>query len=297
MLAAVARDAAGPGLAVWLVGGAVRDLLLGRPFRDLDLAIVGTSGEVAELAGRLAARPGWRLEASHGRFGTATLTAPGGYRVDLAATRTETYARPAALPIVAAGARLEADLGRRDFTIHALARRLEADGSLGPLVDPYGGRRDLADRVLRLLHPGSLADDPTRAFRAVRYAARLGFGLDRGFRAALRRAREEGAFDATSGDRLRRALEEALGEDDFGKATALLLRYELLDDICAGWGETLPRESPSRGKGRSEGAAAAGVASRWSRLLSGLSAPKRRDVADRLKFSRALRRSAGVPLR
>ncbi|HQR46516.1 MAG TPA: hypothetical protein PK598_10950, partial [Thermoanaerobaculia bacterium] len=175
MLAAVGRGAVEAGLTVHLVGGAVRDLLLGRASRDLDVAVEGPAGAVPELAGRLGARPGWRLEASPPRFGTATLAAPGGFRVDLAATRTETYARPGALPAVAAGAGLRGDLGRRDFTIPALAKEIGPDGSLGPLVDPLGGGRDLGRRILRLLHPGSLTDDPTRAFRAVKYAARLGF--------------------------------------------------------------------------------------------------------------------------
>ena len=147
----------------------------------------------------------------HVRFGTATLSAGDGLRVDLAATRSESYPSPASLPVVSAGTGIDEDLGRRDVTIHAMARRIRRDGSLGALRDPLGGGRDLEARTLRLLHDRSLVDDPTRAFRVVRYATRLGFGIDPRFGAQLRAAREAGAFAALSGDRLRRALEEVLG--------------------------------------------------------------------------------------
>ncbi len=297
MLAAAGRGAAASGLAAFLVGGAVRDLLLGRPSKDLDVALEGAAGEVAKLAARLASGPGWSLEASHPRFGTATLFGPGGFRVDLAATRTETYPRPAALPVVAGGAPILEDLGRRDFTIHAMARRIGPDGSLGPLLDPFRGQDDVVRRNVRLLHGRSLVDDPTRALRAVRYAVRLGFGVDGSFRAALALARREGAFRSLSGDRFRRALDEVLGEDDFGKATGLLLALRLLDDVCPGWGEDLEGNLRSKGGDTEVEAEARGVAKRWARLLSCLSPSRKKDVAKRLTFSRALRRAAGVPLR
>ncbi len=221
-----------------------------------------------------------------------------GLRVDLAATRTESYPRPASLPVVLPGAPIAEDLRRRDFTIHAMARPVAAGGSLGPLLDPFGGKEDVVRRVVRLLHARSLADDPTRAFRAVRYAARLGFRIEREFRPALRLARAEGAFQALTGDRLRRGLEEVLKENEIGRATELLLDLGLLDDICSGWGEGLQREISSKER-KKETAAEPSVrivASRWASLLRGLSPSKKGAVADRLKFPRALRRTAGVPL-
>jgi len=298
VLAAAGRLADASRLPLYLVGGAVRDLLLGRSSIDLDLAAEGPADGVLEFAGRLSALPGWRLGASHRRFGTATLAAPDGLRVDLAAARTETYARPGALPVVTGGAPILEDLGRRDFTIHAMARRIGADGSLGSLLDPFGGREDVLRRTIRLLHARSLVDDPTRAFRAVRYAVRLGFGVDRSFRAALGLARREGAFEALSGDRYRRALEELLGEDDFERVKSLLLRFELLEDVCPGWVEGLRREISRKGRQRTAGEEPSGhvLASRWSSLLSSLSPSEKSAVAERLKFSRALRRAVGVPL-
>jgi tRNA nucleotidyltransferase (CCA-adding enzyme) len=313
----VGRVAADAGLPVYIVGGAVRDLLLRRSPKDLDVAAEGPADRALHFSLSVSALPGWSLVATHRRFGTATLVAPDGLRVDVASSRTESYPRPGALPVVATGARILEDLRRRDFTIQAMARGLAADGALGPLLDPFDGRRDLGIRRLRLLHPRSLADDPTRALRAVAYAVRLGFGIDRSFRAALALARGASAFQAVSGDRLRRGLEQVLGEDDFEKAKALLARYELLDDICPGWGEGLQREISSKGgerkereegegKEREEGercferverAETVGVASRWTRLLFRLSPSKKKDVAERLKFSRALRRATGVPLR
>lgn len=309
------RLAGDAGLPVYIVGGAVRDLLLRRPLKDLDVAAEGPAESALHLSSSLAALPGWSLVAAHRRFGTATLRAPAGLRVDIASSRTESYPRAGSLPAVTTGAPIAEDLRRRDFTIHSMARRIGAEGALGPLLDPFDGKGDLEKRRLRLLHPRSLADDPTRAFRAVAYAVRLGFGIDRSFGKALASARRERAFHAVSGDRLRRGLEQVLGEGDFEKAKALLSRYGLLDDISPGWGEGLQREISSKGGEReegeerkegegmeegaetAEGAEAVGVVFRWALLLSGLSPSKKKDVAERLKFSRALRRSTGVPLR
>jgi tRNA nucleotidyltransferase/poly(A) polymerase len=146
------------GERAYLVGGAVRDLLLGAEHPDLDLAV---EGDAVELARRLGAEP-----VAHERFSTATVDLDG-VRVDLARTRAETYPHPGALPEVEP-APLERDLARRDFTVNAMA--LPLDGR-GQLVDPHGGRVDLRAGLLRVLHPGSFADDPTRALRAARYAA------------------------------------------------------------------------------------------------------------------------------
>ena len=215
----VTRLARDRGERVHLVGGAVRDLLLRRPVRDLDLVLEGDASQfAAALASRLAAK----AVVVHARFGTATLELPDGVRLDVAATRRESYAYPGALPTVSLGASLEEDLARRDFTIHAIA--LELSSRRRSLRDPFGGRADLARRRLRFLHPASPTDDPTRAFRAVRYANRLGFSLAPEARREVAAALAIGAFDAVSGDRLRRELELLLAEPRRAQAVNRILR-------------------------------------------------------------------------
>ena len=150
---------------VYLVGGAVRDLLLGRDRADIDLVI---EGDAAQLAARLGARV--RI---HNRFATASVELQGG-RIDIATARTELYREPGALPVVRPS-NLAEDLARRDFTINAMAILL---GSNPRLIDPQDGRSDLAAGLLRVLHPGSFSDDPSRALRAARYAARYEFSLE-----------------------------------------------------------------------------------------------------------------------
>jgi len=152
---------------LYLTGGAVRDLLIGADITDYDL--VAESG-VAELATGLA-----HDALIHERFGTAELVVDG-IRIDIATARRESYAHPGALPDVEPGG-IEEDMGRRDFTINAMAVRLDEPETL---IDPHGGEDDLRRGVLRVIHPGSFTDDPTRALRAARYSARFGFDLDHG---------------------------------------------------------------------------------------------------------------------
>jgi tRNA nucleotidyltransferase (CCA-adding enzyme) len=194
------------GLApAWLVGGAVRDLLLGAGTVDLDVAIEGDARSVARaLADRLG---GEAVE--HERFGTATVTA-GDLVVDLASTRRETYAEPGALPEVEA-APLDDDLARRDFSVNAMAGSLAAD-SLGELRDPHDGRADLGGGVIRVLHPRSFIDDPTRLLRAVRYESRFGFRMDDESERLAREAIAAGAPSTVSGARIRDELLDMLGE-------------------------------------------------------------------------------------
>jgi len=287
LLGPLSRAARTAGCEAYLVGGAVRDLLLHRPPADVDVALEGPVSVAAGFISALCAETGWCVEARHGRFGTATLRGPNGRRVDVAATREEHYPHPGALPVVKAGAPIARDLARRDFTIHAMAFRLSGPGIDGILLDPFGGEKDLERENLRLLHGGSLADDPTRVFRAVRYAARLGFGLDSGFASALRRGVESGAFERISGDRLRRALQEVLSEENRGVAVELLGRLGVLDVVVDGWGASLS------GAWDHPGASAGDEA--WGRLLEPADPALRARVASRLNFSRALQRAVGCP--
>jgi tRNA nucleotidyltransferase (CCA-adding enzyme) len=158
-----------PGPA-YVVGGAVRDLLLYRPGFDLDLVVVGDAEAYAQALGE---RLGGRV-VTHGHFGTAVVHFGDGRHLDVAMARTETYPAPGALPEVAPASSIEDDLARRDFTINAMAISLPDE----ELVDPFSGRSHLADRLVRVLHERSFVDDPTRIFRAAQYEGRLGFRMD-----------------------------------------------------------------------------------------------------------------------
>ena len=159
---------------VFAVGGLLRDRELGRPLRlPLDLDVV-VEGNGLELAGRLA----HELEAelvAHPRFLTSTLRLPDGLEIDIATARTESYPYPGALPVVQPGT-LRQDLWRRDFTINSLAAPITPHG-LGPLLDLTDGLADLRAGLVRVLHPGSFFDDPTRIFRAARFEQRFGFRI------------------------------------------------------------------------------------------------------------------------
>lgn len=287
LLGQVGGAARTAGRHAYLVGGAVRDLLLRRPTADVDIALEGTASEASSFVTVLCAEAGWSIEARHGRFGTATLHGPDGWRIDVAATREEHYPHPGALPVVRAGVPIARDLARRDFTIHAMAFRISDEGIEGALIDPSGGQRDLERQNLRLLHEGSLSDDPTRIFRAVRYAARLGFGLDPGFVVALRRAVEAGAFLRISGDRLRRAIQEVLSEENRGVAVELLGRLGVLNAVVEGWTVSLPVAGNLAGT--------SGPDEAWARLLAPAKPALRARIASRLNFSRALRRATECP--
>ena len=185
--------AATPG--AYLVGGAVRDLLRGAEPVDLDVVVEG----VGPLAAREAAsRLGGEVRA-HARFGTATVTAPD-VTFDVVSARAESYPAPGALPEVRAGT-LDDDLARRDFTVNAIAAALHAP-QLGEVREYPGAREDLEAGRLRVMHPGSFRDDPTRLLRLVRYAARLEFEPETRTDALARDAIAAGAMATVTGGRI-----------------------------------------------------------------------------------------------
>lgn len=192
-IAAVSRR---HGIPVHLVGGFVRDLLLGRENRDLDLVVEGDGLGFAAL---LAEELGGRVR-THPAFLTAVVVDPDGFHIDIATARSEFYRAPAALPEVQTSA-LRQDLFRRDFTINTLAIRL--GGETPELIDYFGGRHDLKEKTLRVLHSLSFIDDPTRVLRAVRLELRLGFHLSAETLRLVEVALGEGIFDQLSGSRLR----------------------------------------------------------------------------------------------
>lgn len=196
----LARLATRSRTAIYLVGGPVRDCLLGRRVIDWDVAVEGAA---IDLARALAAEAGGTLTI-HARFGTAKWRAPDRARsIDLATTRTETYARPGALPDVTRGT-LASDLIRRDFTVNAMALRLDGE-HFGELIDLHGGERDLQAGAVRVLHARSFIDDPTRLFRAARFEQRFNWQVAPDTLALMPAALP--VIDEVSGDRLRHEIE------------------------------------------------------------------------------------------
>jgi tRNA nucleotidyltransferase (CCA-adding enzyme) len=222
LLHALGQAADAAGAKLYAVGGIVRDAVLGIPVADIDLASETPAGD---LAPKLVAALGGQASAPT-PFATAKLTIDG-QAFDLATARTETYATPGTLPVVAAST-IAQDLGRRDFTINAMAISL-APGDFGALLDPHGGRADLDARKIRALHPASFADDPTRAFRAVRYATRLGFRIDR--RSTRWMRADASLIQQLSGTRIRHEIEHILGEPRAAAALAAAQRRGLLSHV------------------------------------------------------------------
>ena len=229
----VRQQAAEAGTPAYLAGGLVRDLLLGRPVTDMDFVVVPHRADepapAPKLARALARTHGGQVTV-HKAFGTATWQDPDGALLDFATARTETYAHPGALPTVAPATDIATDLRRRDFSINAMAVRVDGD-HLGELVDPYGGQTDLGAGVLRVLHPGSFQDDPTRMFRAVRYEQRLNFQMAGDTAGLIEGALLEMA--AISGERLRHELELAFRETNPPAVLARMARLGLLAAIHA----------------------------------------------------------------
>ena len=199
------------GVRPFLVGGPVRDLLLGRPVTDVDLTLEEGS---STLARALAKRIDGRVR-SHPQFLTYKVVAEGWPEIDIATARTEKYRAPGSLPAVSEG-RLNDDLLRRDFTVNAIAMDL-LDGTIH---DPAKGQRDITARVIRVLHDNSFVDDPTRILRAVRLASRLGFAIGPHTADLMRKAIASGALSSVSKERLWRELFLAMDERDSPKILA-----------------------------------------------------------------------------
>ncbi|MBU0607945.1 MAG: hypothetical protein KKI08_08650 [Armatimonadetes bacterium] len=254
-LAEIGRLAAEMRLPAYLVGGPVRDALLGRPSLDVDVCV---EGDAARLAERLAERLQGRLT-SHERFGTAVVESAG-WHVDVATARRETYPRPGALPVVEP-AGLEEDLRRRDFAYNAMALRLDRD--LGLLCDPLGGLDDLQAGRTRGLHERTFVDDPTRIIRAARYAVRFGFPLEPMTRGWLTEAVAGGALQTVTGQRIWSELSRLLAEATAPEAVALLATWRVLSSL--GLHETAVAEVGLLGEAQQ----ALGLTD-WDRAMAGL---------------------------
>jgi tRNA nucleotidyltransferase (CCA-adding enzyme) len=232
-------DMAAERADVELIGGAVRDLLLGREPRELDVVVGGEAVSFAQDAGLFADELGARLNAlsgggcaagtsEHERFGTALVAWEGG-RIDVATRRAESYAAPGALPDVRAGTE-EEDLARRDFTVNAIAVRLggRRAGELRAVPDALD---DLERGRLRVLHERSFGDDPTRLLRLARYAARLGFTVEEHTAELAAAAICARVLDTVSGARIGAELRLALGEADAVASLAAMSELGVLEAL------------------------------------------------------------------
>ena len=195
-------------LAVYLVGGIVRDVFLDHVRMDIDLMVVGDG---IRFAKRLAHEHQGCMT-PHSRFGTATVAFPDRTRLDIATARSEHYEMPAILPRVSPDT-LEADLARRDFSINAMAICLNTP-QRGMIIDPHNGRRDLENRTIRILHDRSFADDPTRLFRAVRFEQRLQFRMEDRTEQVYREAINAHWIDRLSARRLLEQVRQVCDEID-----------------------------------------------------------------------------------
>jgi tRNA nucleotidyltransferase (CCA-adding enzyme) len=282
LLSRIAEAAVALGLPVYVVGGLPRDLLLGHPSNDFDLVVEGHAGLLAD---RLAKQYGGKVTV-HARFGTAKWDLRDSQikiqerqwqrqSLDLISARSETYTHPAALPTVKPGL-IEDDLRRRDFSINAMAIRL--DGShLGELRDDLGGFEDLQAGIVRALHDGSFTDDPTRMYRAVRYEQRYGFRIADETLAVIPGGRE--LVGVLSPQRIRHELDLLLYEERAAHMLSRLAQLDLLKPIHA----SLYFDEPAQHRVAEASGHSAGVL-RWLLWLMVLTGDEIRSLNRRLHF-------------
>ncbi|MDQ7784254.1 MAG: CBS domain-containing protein [Desulfomonilaceae bacterium] len=195
------------GENAYLVGGAVRDLLLRIHNLDLDIVVEGNGIDFSrELAEQFT---GCRVR-SHEKFGTAVMLFQDGFKIDTATARHEYYSVPGALPTVETSS-IKRDLYRRDFTMNTLAVRLNPR-SFGQVIDFFGGSRDIKERTIRVLHNLAFVEDPTRIMRAARFSSRFGFAIGKHTLTLMKGAVRMNVFDKVEGKRLLNELIHALDE-------------------------------------------------------------------------------------
>ena len=207
------------GVDVYVVGGFVRDLLLNRPIEDVDVVV---EGDGIAFAKHYAGQNGCRVN-THQKFGTAVMVFPDGFKVDVASARLEYYVMPAALPIVEHSS-IKMDLARRDFTINTLAIALNP-GSYGILIDYFGAGRDLKDKTIRIIHNLSFVEDPTRVFRAIKFANRFGFNIGKVTSNLIKNALKIDTFKHLSGLRVLSELKQIFSEEDPVPALETMAEY------------------------------------------------------------------------
>ena len=214
---------------VYVVGGFVRDFLIGRENLDIDIVV---EGDAIDFAHQLAEAWGVQLQTHH-QFKTGTITRLDGLKLDFVSARNETYPSPGALPSVEYGTIAE-DLRRRDFSINALAMRLQPD-TFGKLVDCTEGLQDLRAGRIRVLHEQSFIDDPTRIFRAIRYEARYNFQIVEDDRKRILNAINQGVLNLISGQRIRNEIDHILSEAAAPQMIKRMDEFDLFGTIHPIW--------------------------------------------------------------
>jgi tRNA nucleotidyltransferase (CCA-adding enzyme) len=213
------------GYGAYAVGGFVRDLFLYRSDEDLDIVIEGNG---IDFAKKYAGMVGARIH-THEKFGTAVIIFPNGIKIDVASARLEYYKFPAALPVVEMSS-IKLDLYRRDFTINTLAIQLNPD-KFGTLIDFFTARKDIKEKIVRVLHNLSFVEDPTRVFRAIRFEQRFGFTIGKLTISLISNAINMDFFRGLSGKRVFNELRLILEEENPVAAIVRLNDFDLLKVI------------------------------------------------------------------
>ncbi len=221
LLAKIGKAGDDLGFSIYVVGGFVRDLLLYRKVDDIDLVV---EGDGISFAKRFSKLMGGRCNA-YSKFGTAVVILPDGFKIDVASARLEYYKFPAALPTVEMSS-IKLDLFRRDFTINTLAVSLNQE-SFGTLIDFFGAQRDLKDQTIRIIHNLSFVEDPTRVFRAIRFANRFDFTIGKLTSSLIKNAVKIDFFKNLSGLRVFSELKQILEEENPIPAVEHLKAYGL----------------------------------------------------------------------
>lgn len=229
ILSRISELADGEGIKIFLVGGFVRDLIMGRRSVDLDIAVEGDGIDFAEMVAPVVGG----TVSTFPKFRTAAVTIDGVIKIDIASARTEFYQYPAAKPQVEKST-LRQDLFRRDFTVNAMALSINRD-SMGDLIDYYNGRGDLAEKKLRVLHNLSFVEDPTRILRALRFCSRFHFKFSGETNALALKAIEDGVMEKVSRRRIWHEVYLALQETSAYQFIASMEEYGLWKYLFPGY--------------------------------------------------------------
>ena len=229
LLQEIGRCGAETSRSVYVVGGFVRDLLIGRANLDIDIVVEGDAIDFAHQLVKV-----WKGQVqTHHKFKTASITRRDGLKFDFVSARNETYTSPGALPSVEYGT-IAQDLHRRDFSINALAMQLQPD-TFGEIVDCTDGLRDLRAGCIRVLHEQSFIDDPTRIFRAIRYAARYNFRIVEADQQRMLDAINQGVLNLISGQRIRNEIDHVLSEEAAPQMVHQMREFDLFGAVHPNW--------------------------------------------------------------